>query len=105
MGIIVSSKEGQSYQRPKYYKEVREIATKRYKDLTPAQKAKRLAYAKTRRLKIEAAARAAGVIGAARPKMSPVEAKAKRKVYAKAYRQRIQAEAAAYRRMTEGKKK
>ena len=37
--------------------------------------------------------------------MSPAEAKAKRKNYAKTYRQRIQAEAAAYRRMTEGKGK
>lgn len=86
----------------KYDKEVSTIATKKYKDLTPAQKAKRLAYAKAYRQKIHAAARQAGVIGAPRPKLSEAERKGKRKVYAKAYRQKIAAQAAAYRRLQEG---
>ena len=81
-------------------KEVKAIPQKKYRDLTAAEKAKRLAYAKARRKKIEAAARAAGVIGAPRPKMSPEVAKAKRKTYAKAYRTRITAQAKAYREMT-----
>lgn len=72
-----------------------------YKDLTAAQKATRKAYAKTRRDKINAAARAAGVIGAPRPKMSAAEAKAKRKAYSKDYRKRIVAQARAYRAMME----
>ena len=81
-------------------KEVKAIPQKKYRDLTTAEKAKRLAYAKARRKKIEAAAREAGVIGAPRPKMSPEVAKAKRKTYAKAYRKRITAQAKAYREMT-----
>jgi len=68
--------------------------------LTADEKAKRLAYAKARRKKIEAAARAAGVIGAPRPKMSPAESKARRYAYAKEYRKRITAQARAYRQMT-----
>jgi len=57
-----------------------------------------------RRKKIEAAARAAGVIGAPRPKMSPAEAKARRKTYGEAYRKRITAQAKAYREMMGGEK-
>ncbi len=75
-----------------------------YKDLTPAQKATRKAYAKTRRDKINAAARQAGVIGAPRPKMSEAEAKAKRKAYSKDYRKKIVAQARAYRQMVGDKK-
>ena len=73
--------------------------------MTAVEKAKRKAYATTRREKINAAARAAGVIGAPRPKMSDADRKAKRKTYGKAYRKRITAQAKAYREMTEGKKK
>ena len=68
--------------------------------MTAAEKRKRLDYAKARRKKIEAAARAAGVIGAPRPKMSAAEAKAKRKAYSQEYRKRITAQAKAYREMT-----
>ena len=81
-------------------KEVSTIAQKKYRDLTAAEKAKRKVYAKSRRDKINAAARSAGVIGAPRTKMSAAEAKAKRKVYAKDYRKRITAQAKAYRQMT-----
>ncbi len=97
--IIVITIKVPGHSVSKYCREVKEIATKSYKDLTPQQKAKRLAYAKAYRKKIAAAARAAGVIGAPRPKMSDAERKTKRKAYAKAYRQRIVAEAKAYRRL------
>ena len=73
--------------------------------MTVAEKAKRKAYAKERQAKILRAARAAGVIGAPRPKMSEAERTAKRKVYSRNYRKRITAQAKAYREMTEGKKK
>ena len=73
--------------------------------MTAAEKAKRKAYAKLRRGRINAAARQAGVIGAPRPKMSEAERKAKRKIYSQDYRKRITAQAKAYREMTEGKKK
>jgi len=79
--------------------EVSAIAQKKYRDLTAAEKATRKAYAKTRRDRINAAARAAGVIGAPRPKMSAAEAKSKRKEYAKKYRKLIVAQARAYRAM------
>lgn len=82
-------------------REVVEIAAKKYKDLDAAAKAKRKAYAKDRRDRINAAARKAGVIGAPRPKMSEAEAKAKRKAYSTEYRKRITAQARAYRKMTE----
>lgn len=62
-----------------------------YKDLTPEQKAKRKAYSKARRQRIEAAARTAGVIGAPRPKMSEAERKMKRKAYRKMYQSKIKA--------------
>lgn len=70
--------------------------------MTPEQKAKRKAYGKIRRDRINAAARAAGVIGAPRAKMDPAERKAKRKEYNKAYRKRIVAQARAYRQMQKG---
>ena len=72
--------------------------------MTAAEKAKRKVYAKSRRDKINAAARQAGVIGAPRAKMSESERKAKRKTYSKDYRKRITAQAKAYREMSgEGK--
>ena len=72
--------------------------------MTLAEKAKRKAYSKARQAKINKAARDAGVIGVARPKMSEAEAKAKRKAYSKEYRKKINAQARAYRAlMAEGK--
>lgn len=70
--------------------------------MTQAEKDKRYAYAKTRRHKLNAAMREAGIIGAPRPKMSEPEKKTKRKAYSKDYRARINAEAKAYREMMSG---
>lgn len=82
-----------------FCKEVGVIPAKKYADMTAAEKAKRQAYAKARRERINEAARKAGVIGAPRPKMSEAERKAKRKTYGKEYRKRITAQARAYREM------
>lgn len=67
--------------------------------MTAAEKAKRKAYSKARNIRIMAAARQAGIIGAPRAKMSDAERKAKRKAYSKEYRKRINAQARAYREM------
>jgi hypothetical protein len=76
------------------------IAAKtKFRDLTPEAKQKRYDYAKTRRHKLNAAMREAGIIGAPRPKMDPEERKAKRKSYNKNYRHTITAQAKAYREM------
>lgn len=80
-------------------KEVWSIATKKFRDLTAAEKAARYAYAKTRRHRLNAAMREAGIIGVARSKMSESERKANRKAYSKTYRKKITAEARAYREM------
>jgi len=80
-----------------------DIATKKFRDLTAAEKATRYAYAKERRQKLAHAMRAAGIIGNARPKMDPAEKKAHRKAYSKQYRKKITAEAKAYREMMKGK--
>jgi len=79
--------------------EVRDIATKKFRDLTAAEKAARYAYAKQRRHRLNAAMREAGIIGAPRSKMSESEKKSNRKTYAKTYRKKITAEARAYREM------
>lgn len=55
-------------------------------------------------MKISAACREAGIIGAPRPKMSESERKDNRKAYSKEYRKRINAEAKAYREMMGEKK-
>lgn len=67
--------------------------------MTPAQKAKRRAYTKARRHRIMAAARAAGIIGAPRPKLSDSERISRRKEYRKKYFRRVCAEAKAYREL------
>ena len=75
------------------------IGAKKFRDLTPTEKAARYAYAKARRQRLNAAMRSAGIIGTARPKMSETEKKANRKTYSKQYRKKITAEARAYREM------
>ena len=46
--------------------------------------------------------REAGIIGAPRAKMDPMERKEHRKAYSKMYRKKIQSEAKAYRQMMKG---
>lgn len=64
---------------------------KSYRDLTPEQKAKRKLYQKSRQQKILQAARAAGVVGAPRPKLSEAERRAHRKTYRKNYQAKMKA--------------
>ncbi len=63
---------------------------KRYADLTPEEKKKRLDYQRGRRKRINDAARAAGVIGAPREKLPKEESDRRRKASNKLYRQRLQ---------------
>lgn len=83
----------------------RTIAKKKFRDLTPAEKAKRYAYSKARRQRLNTAMREAGIIGAPRVKLDPETRKANRRAYNKNYRKTIQAQAKAYREMMKGEGK
>ena len=76
-----------------------EIAQKKFRDLTPAEKQKRYDYQKKRRQKLSAEMRKAGIIGQPRPKMTEEERKSKRKGYSKNYRHKTSAEAKAWREL------
>jgi len=77
------------------------MAPKKWAELTPEEKRKRLDYARRRRQLLTAKLRELGIVGAPRTKMSEEERKQKRYEYAKSYNKRIREQAKLYRQLME----